>query len=71
MAAVASVLAYMIFYYALTKIAATRVIVFTYMQPVLATTLGILLLGERVTPYLLGGGALVLTGVYLAERGRG
>lgn len=71
MAAVASVLAYMIFYYALTKIAATRVIVFTYMQPVLATSLGILLLGERVTPYLLGGGALVLTGVYLAERGRG
>lgn len=71
MAAVASVAAYMIFYYALKKISATRVIVFTYLQPVLATTLSILLLGERMTPYLLGGGILVVAGVYLAELGRG
>lgn len=70
MAAMASVIAYMIFYHALTKIAASRVIVFSYLQPVLATFLGILLLGEKVTPYLLGGGSLVLLGVYLAERGR-
>lgn len=70
MAGMASVAAYMIFYYALTKISATRVIVFTYLQPVLATLLGVLLLGERVTPYLLTGGSLVLVGVYLAERGR-
>jgi len=33
--------------------------------------LAILFLGERVTPYLLVGGALVLVGVALAERGRG
>ncbi|MFQ5694627.1 MAG: DMT family transporter [Terriglobia bacterium] len=70
MAAVASVAAYMIFYYARTKIAATRVIMFSYLQPVCATTLGILILGERITPLLLTGGALVLAGVALAERGR-
>jgi drug/metabolite transporter (DMT)-like permease len=72
MAAVASVAAYMIFYYALTKIAASRVVAFTYLQPVLATCLAILLLPEeKVTPHLVGGGALILLGVYLAERGRG
>jgi drug/metabolite transporter (DMT)-like permease len=68
MAAVASVAAYMIFYYALTKIPATRVISFTYLQPVLATILAILLLGERVTQNLLIGGTLVLLGVILATR---
>jgi drug/metabolite transporter (DMT)-like permease len=70
-AAIASVAAYSIFYYALKKISATRVIVFTYMQPVLATILSILLLSEQLTPYLVGGGSLVLVGVYLAELGRG
>ena len=71
MAGMASVLAYMIFYYALTKISASRVAVFSYLQPVLATLLGILLLHEEVTHHLLIGGSLVLLGVYLAERGRG
>jgi drug/metabolite transporter (DMT)-like permease len=70
MAAMASVAAYMIFYYALSKISASRVIAFSYLQPVLATILAILFLGERLTPYLLVGGALVLVGVALAERGR-
>jgi len=71
MAAMASVLAYMIFYYALTKISASRVIAFSYLQPVLATLLSILLLGDKLTTHLLVGGALVLVGVALAERGRG
>lgn len=71
MAAIASVLAYLIFYYALARISASRVIAFSYLQPVLATLLGILLLHEEVTHHLLIGGSLVLLGVYLAERGRG
>ena len=71
MAAVASVAAYMIFYFALSRITASRVIAFSYFQPVLVTLLGILALGETLTPYILAGGFLVLLGVYLAERGRG
>ncbi len=71
MAAAASVLAYLIFYYALTKISASRVIAFSYLQPVIVTVLGVLLLGDRVTPHLLVGGGLVMVGVALAERGRG
>ncbi len=71
MAAFASVLGYLVFYYALTKISASRVIAFSYLQPVLATLLSIWLLGDKLTTHLLVGGALVLVGVALAERGRG
>lgn len=71
MAGIASVVAYMIYYYALTKISATRVIAFSYLQPLLATVLGIAILGEAVSHHLVIGGAMVLTGVFLAERGRG
>lgn len=70
MAGLASVAAYVIFYYALTKISASRVIAFSYLQPVLATLLGIFILGEALSHYLVIGGVMVLTGVYLAERGR-
>lgn len=71
MAGIASVAAYMIFYFALSRIAASRVIVFSYFQPVLVTLLGVVVVGEKITPYLLSGGAMILGGVYLAERGRG
>lgn len=68
MAAFSSLLAYLIFYYVLRFVSASRVAAFAYMQPVLATTLAIPFLGERPTAALLAGGALVLTGVLVAER---
>lgn len=64
-----SVTAYMIFYYALTKMEASRVSVLGYLQPVLGTLLAVVFIGEHVTSYLLAGGALILLGVYVAERG--
>ena len=71
MAAFASVAAYLIYYWALRHMAASRLSAFSYLLPVMATCLGILLLpGERVTGHLLGGGALVLLGVYLTEARR-
>ena len=39
-----------------------------YLQPVFATLLGALLLGERAEPQVLLGGAVVLAGVWLATR---
>jgi drug/metabolite transporter (DMT)-like permease len=63
-----SVLAYLIYFWALRRLAASRLAAFTYFQPVLATFLGVGMLGEELTHNLLGGGALVLVGVYLAER---
>lgn len=63
-----SVIAYMIFYYALTWIPASRLASFGYVQPFLTTLLAVLLLGDPVTRPLVTGGALVLTGVWVAER---
>ena len=69
MASFASVIAYLIFYWALRHLVASRLSAFTYLQPIIATLLSILLLGEKLTNHLLVGGGLVLVGVYLAEVG--
>jgi drug/metabolite transporter (DMT)-like permease len=41
---------------------------FSYLQPLLATSMAALFLGEPVTAGLVAGGALVLAGVYVTER---
>ncbi len=66
-----SVTAYLIFAFALTELTAARVAAFSYLQPAIATALGIWLLGENLTRGVVGGGALILLGVYLTERERG
>jgi drug/metabolite transporter (DMT)-like permease len=68
MALFPSVICYLIYYYALTYIAATRVASLAYLQPVLATILGVLLLGELVTAPLLVGALVIFFGVWLTER---
>lgn len=69
MAVFASVLGYLIFCYALTRMSASRVAAYMYLQPLLATILAVPMLGESVTGSLAGGGVLVLLGVYVTERG--
>lgn len=69
MAVFASVVAYLIYFWALQYMAASRLGAFGYLQPVLATLLGVVALGERLTPHLLVGGSLVLAGVYRIESG--
>jgi drug/metabolite transporter (DMT)-like permease len=71
MAVFPSVICYSIYYYALGHVPASRVAAFSYLQPVLATTMAMAmpLLGEHLTKSLIMGGVLVLTGVFLAERG--
>ncbi|MGH9792500.1 MAG: DMT family transporter [Candidatus Acidiferrales bacterium] len=71
MAAFASVIAYLIYFWALKHVAASRLAAFSYLLPLIATLLSIAFLGEPVTGYLLIGGALVMGGVYLAEIGFG
>jgi drug/metabolite transporter (DMT)-like permease len=68
MAAFPSVLCYLIYYYALGHITASRVSAFSYLQPLLATALAIPFLGENPTSSLIVGGSLVLLGVFVAER---
>ena len=71
MVVLGSVVPYLIFAFALTELTATRVAAFSYLQPVLATGLGIWLLAERLTVRVVVGGPLILLGVYLTERERG
>jgi drug/metabolite transporter (DMT)-like permease len=68
MAICSSVAAYTIFYWALRYMEASRVAVVSYFQPIAVILFSVPILGERPTPHLLAGAALVLLGVYLAER---
>ena len=68
MALFSSVISYLIYYYALERIAASRVAAFSYLQPLLATLMGVTLLGERLTGAVIVGGTVIFFGVYLAER---
>ncbi|MBI3895483.1 MAG: DMT family transporter [Acidobacteria bacterium] len=67
-ATVGSAGAYLAFYYSLRWLKASEVAVFHYMQPVLATILGVWLFQESLTPRFEAAAALILTGVFLAER---
>jgi len=66
-----SVVPYLIYAFALTELAASRVAAFSYLQPVIATALGVWLLAERLTSSAVAGGTLILLGVYLTERETG
>ena len=68
---IGSVISYLVFAYVLTELAASRAAAFNYLQPVIASALGIWLLSERLTSKVLIGGSLILLGVYLTERERG
>jgi drug/metabolite transporter (DMT)-like permease len=68
MALFPSLIAYMIFYYALTWIPASRLAAFAYLQPFLTMTMAVALLGDPISKSLATGGAMVLAGVWLVER---
>lgn len=69
MAVFPSVVCYLIYYHALSKIPASRVAAFSYSQPLIATLTGFVTLGEPVTAAVALGGMLVLSGVWATSRG--
>ncbi len=69
MAVFPSVLCYVGYFYALNYIPASRVAVFAYLQPAIATFMAVPLLGESISSSLLLGGAIALTGVAITQRG--
>jgi len=69
MALFPSVICYLIYYHALTHISASRVSAFIYLEPLIATLMGVAFLGERITGSLVAGGTVIFTGVFLTERG--
>ncbi|HUZ45759.1 MAG TPA: DMT family transporter [Terriglobia bacterium] len=66
-----SVVAYLLFAYALSGLTASRVAAFNYLEPIFATALGIWLLADKVSSRGILGGALILIGVYFTEQERG
>jgi drug/metabolite transporter (DMT)-like permease len=68
LAAFPSVLCYLIWYHALGKLGASRVAMFSYLQPLFATLSAIPLIGEAAGWAVAVGGVLVLGGVALAEK---
>ena len=66
-AVLSSALAYSLYAYGLTKVTATDSSVFTYLDPVVGTVMGAVLLHEAITAYFLFGCALIFGGILLAE----
>ncbi len=69
MALFPSVLCYVGYFYALNYIPASRVAVFAYLQPAIATFMAVPLLGETVSSGLIVGGVIALAGVAMTQRG--
>ena len=70
MAVCGSAAAYLLYFWLLRYLPASKVSAFTYLLPVCATILGIWWLGEKGSWAQFGGGALALAGVYWIESGR-
>ena len=61
-------LAYIAWYDALQAIAASKVGTFLYLEPLVAVIVAAAILGEPITWFSLGGGAIILVGVWLVNR---
>jgi drug/metabolite transporter (DMT)-like permease len=70
MALITTVASFTIYSWVLRYMEPSRAAVINYVQPVIVILISIPLLGEHPTHNLLAGGALVLAGVYLAERAK-
>ncbi|MEW5976197.1 MAG: DMT family transporter [Acidobacteriota bacterium] len=67
-AVVSSVLAPLIFYYALRRMSASSLASLTYLQPVVTTIASVMLLSERLEINFVTGAALVMIGVVLSRQ---
>ena len=76
LAVVSTALAFVAFFALLREVGTARAMVFTYVNPAVAVAAGVLVLGEPLTPSILGafaliiGGSLLATGVRPPGRGR-
>ncbi|HRP02297.1 MAG TPA: EamA family transporter [Candidatus Kapabacteria bacterium] len=64
-----SAIGYAIWYYALTKIDASKLSVFNNLQPALTATLSFFIFGTPITLLFVVGAAMILLGVYVTQRG--
>ncbi|GAA3192944.1 DMT family transporter [Actinocorallia longicatena] len=67
---ICTALAFVVFLALIGEVGPSRALVFTYVNPAVAVTAGVLLLGEPLTAGILAAFALILTGSVLATRAR-
>jgi len=63
-------LGYVVYYYCLGRIEATKVSSFVYLSPLFATVLSVAILNEQLTSTFLGGLAFTLGGIWLTQMSR-
>ena len=63
-----SVFAYIVWYQAIKQENASEVAVFLYLIPLFTALLANIFLKEKITPFLIIGGALIICGVHLAQK---
>jgi drug/metabolite transporter (DMT)-like permease len=68
LAAVCTALAFLLFFALIAEVGPARASVITYVNPAVAVALGVTVLGERLTPVMLGAFVLILGGSVLATR---
>ncbi len=68
MGAISSVTGYLIYYYALARMSASRMAAFQYLQPVFASLMAVVMLGEELTGAALAAGGIIFAGVFVTER---
>lgn len=68
MGAFSSVLCYLIYYWVLERMQASRIATYIYFQPFVATLLAVAILHEELTVPAMASGAVIFTGVFLTER---
>ena len=64
-----SIFGYFLWYYAIGKIEASKVVIFTNGQPIMTAILGMIIFGNPITLPFLIGGTLVVIGVFLVQLG--
>ena len=63
-----TVFAFVVWFWALQQMEATRVGSFTYLVPLFGVSFSQVILGESISPALIIGGAILLSGVYIINR---
>jgi drug/metabolite transporter (DMT)-like permease len=69
LAVICTAAAFPIFFQLIAEVGPARASVITYVNPAVAVTLGVVVLGEQFTPAMAGAFALILGGSVLATRG--
>src|SRR5205823_541576 len=68
LAVVTTVIAYLAWFYGLSKVDGSLAASTLFIQPFLGTLLAIVLLSERLTPFTIVGGLLIIVSVYVLSR---